>query len=108
MVVSNLSPISSSIFSPTDTAKGFSYGLLDTLNKHFQEQLGISRARSAGLQAAYFGAYPLASLGHGAYLLKKFGYKVVFIWGLCLSVLLSYLKTCASSADTRPATESAV
>ncbi|UCK58892.1 hypothetical protein AFCA_001728 [Aspergillus flavus] len=34
---------------------GFSYGLLDTLNKHFQETLNISQARSSGLQAAYFG-----------------------------------------------------
>lgn len=34
---------------------GFSYGLLDTLNKHFQVTLDITRARSAGLQAAYFG-----------------------------------------------------
>ena len=34
---------------------GFSYGLLDTLNKHFQKVLDIDRARSAGLQAAYFG-----------------------------------------------------
>lgn len=34
---------------------GFSYGLLDTLNKHFQNTLGINAARSAGLQAAYFG-----------------------------------------------------
>ena len=34
---------------------GFSYGLLDTLNKHFQTVLKINQARSAGLQAAYFG-----------------------------------------------------
>jgi FHS family L-fucose permease-like MFS transporter len=34
---------------------GFSYGLLDTLNRHFQITLGIDKARSAGLQAAYFG-----------------------------------------------------
>lgn len=34
---------------------GFSYGLLDTLNKHFQNVLNINQARSAGLQAAYFG-----------------------------------------------------
>lgn len=34
---------------------GFSYGLLDTLNKHFQNILHINRARSSGLQAAYFG-----------------------------------------------------
>lgn len=34
---------------------GFAYGLLDTLNKHFQNTLHITRARSSGLQAAYFG-----------------------------------------------------
>lgn len=35
---------------------GFSYGLLDTLNKHFQRVLHITQARSSGLQAAYFGS----------------------------------------------------
>lgn len=34
---------------------GFAYGLLDTLNKHFQNTLNITRTRSSGLQAAYFG-----------------------------------------------------
>ncbi|ORY11302.1 major facilitator superfamily domain-containing protein [Clohesyomyces aquaticus] len=63
---------------------GFSYGLLDTLNKHFQETLNITRSRSSGLQAAYFGAYPLASLGHANWILRHYGYKPVFIWGLCL------------------------
>ncbi|KAF4596000.1 Major facilitator superfamily domain, general substrate transporter [Ophiocordyceps camponoti-floridani] len=63
---------------------GFSYGLLDTLNKHFQDTLGIGKSRSAGLQAAYFGAYPLASLGHAAWTLQRFGYRVTFVWGLCL------------------------
>ncbi|KAI8931145.1 hypothetical protein NX059_011498 [Plenodomus lindquistii] len=63
---------------------GFSYGLIDTLNKHFQVTLGITRARSSGLQAAYFGAYPLASLGHANWLLRHWGYKAVFIWGLFL------------------------
>ncbi|KAF2264108.1 MFS general substrate transporter [Lojkania enalia] len=63
---------------------GFSYGLLDTLNKHFQEALDITRSRSSGLQAAYFGAYPLASLGHANWILRHYGYKLVFIWGLVL------------------------
>lgn len=30
------------------------------------------------------GAYPLASLGHANWILRNFGYKAVFIWGLCL------------------------
>ncbi|UNI24778.1 hypothetical protein JDV02_010502 [Purpureocillium takamizusanense] len=66
---------------------GFSYGLLDTLNKHFQTVLHIDRARSSGLQAAYFGAYPLASIGHAAWILRHYGYRAVFIWGLCLYAL---------------------
>ncbi|KAI9923646.1 hypothetical protein ASPWEDRAFT_108598 [Aspergillus wentii DTO 134E9] len=63
---------------------GFSYGLLDTLNKHFQNTLHITRTRSSGLQAAYFGAYPLASLGYANWILRHFGYKAVFIFGLTL------------------------
>ncbi|KAJ5650081.1 uncharacterized protein N7484_003804 [Penicillium longicatenatum] len=63
---------------------GFAYGLLDTLNKHFQNTLHIDRGRSAGLQAAYFGAYPLASLGYANWILRHFGYKTVFIFGLVL------------------------
>jgi len=63
---------------------GFSYGLLDTLNKHFQNTLHITKARSAGLQAAYFGSYPLASLGHANWILRHYGYKPVFMWGLFL------------------------
>lgn len=69
---------------PPSPSQGFSYGLLDTLNKHFQNSLNITRARSSGLQAAYFGAYPLASLGHANWILRHYGYKATFIWGLCL------------------------
>ena len=29
-------------------------------------------------------AYPLASLGHAAWILRHFSYRAVFIWGLCL------------------------
>ncbi|RFQ09971.1 glucose/galactose MFS transporter, partial [Pseudomonas sp. ATCC 13867] len=36
---------------------GLSYGLLDVLNKHFQEALHVNKAQSGLLQAAYFGAY---------------------------------------------------
>ncbi|KAK5357944.1 hypothetical protein LTS13_011057 [Exophiala xenobiotica] len=63
---------------------GLSYGLLDTLNKHFQNTLDITRTRSSGLQAAYFGAYPLASLGYANWILRHWGYKSVFIFGLCV------------------------
>ncbi|KAK9458376.1 MFS general substrate transporter [Dipodascopsis uninucleata] len=63
---------------------GFAYGLLDVLNKHFQTSLNITRARSSGLQAAYFGAYPVASLTFAGWTLRKVGYRATFILGLTL------------------------
>ena len=41
---------------------GFAYGLLDTLNAKFQDDLHVTAARAGGLQAAYFGAYFLGPL----------------------------------------------
>lgn len=62
---------------------GLSYGLLDVLNKHFQETLNITKARSAWLQAAYFGAYFLMAMP-AATLIGKRGYKFAILCGLCL------------------------
>ncbi len=62
---------------------GFSYGLLDVLNKHFQETLDITRARSALLQMAYFGAYFLMALPAAA-LMERHGYKTGILLGLGL------------------------
>ena len=62
---------------------GLSYGLLDVLNKHFQETLDITRARSALLQAAYFGAYFLMALP-AATLMGRRGYKTGILLGLAL------------------------
>lgn len=62
---------------------GLSYGLLDVLNKHFQETLNVTRARSALLQAAYFGAYFLMALP-AAKLMERHGYKTGILLGLGL------------------------
>ena len=62
---------------------GFAYGLLDVLNKHFQEALKITKGRSTLLQAAYFGAYFLMALPAGM-IMKKYGYKSGIIIGLFL------------------------
>lgn len=62
---------------------GLAYGLLDVLNKHFQEALSINKARSTLLQAAYFGAYFLMALPAGL-LMKRFSYKSGIILGLLL------------------------
>ncbi len=62
---------------------GFSYGLLDVLNKHFQEALHVTRARSGFLQMAYFGAYFLMALP-AAWLMQRRGYKFGILFGLGL------------------------
>jgi FHS family L-fucose permease-like MFS transporter len=62
---------------------GFAYGLLDVLNKHFQETLNITKSRSTLLQAAYFGAYFLVALPAGLFM-NRFGYKKGIIMGLLL------------------------
>ncbi|HEX5552837.1 MAG TPA: L-fucose:H+ symporter permease [Chitinophagaceae bacterium] len=65
---------------------GFAYGLLDTLNKHFQDVFHITKLRSTLLQVAYFGGYFLMALPAGV-IMKKFGYKRGIILGLCLYAL---------------------
>jgi FHS family L-fucose permease-like MFS transporter len=62
---------------------GLAYGLLDVLNKHFQELLNITKTRSTLLQGAYFGAYFLIALPAGIFM-NKYGYKKGIITGLLL------------------------
>jgi FHS family L-fucose permease-like MFS transporter len=62
---------------------GLAYGLLDVLNKHFQEMLDITKARSTLLQAAYFGAYFLVAYPAGIFM-NLFGYKKGILLGLML------------------------
>jgi MFS transporter, FHS family, L-fucose permease len=69
---------------------GLAYGLLDVLNKHFQDALTITRTRSALLQSAYFGAYFLMALPAGIYISKK-GYKTGIITGLVLYATGAFL-----------------
>jgi MFS transporter, FHS family, L-fucose permease len=65
---------------------GLAYGLLDVLNKHFQETLNITKQRSTLLQAAYFGAYFLVALPAGLFI-QKIGYRKGIITGLFLYAL---------------------
>ncbi len=69
---------------------GLAYGLLDVLNKHFQEVLNITKMRSTLLQAAYFGAYFLMAFPAGL-LMNKYGYKRGIILGLLLYAIGAFL-----------------
>ncbi|QIX01985.1 hypothetical protein AMS68_007502 [Peltaster fructicola] len=61
---------------------GFSYGLLDVLNKHFQDVLNITRLEATGLQVMYFGGGYLGFSPVAAEVLKRKGYKTTILMGL--------------------------
>lgn len=77
---------------------GFSYGLLDVLNKHFQDTMNVSKARSTLLQASYFGAYFLVALPAGLFM-TKFGYKRGIIVGLSLFAAGAFLFYLFAASD---------
>jgi MFS transporter, FHS family, L-fucose permease len=78
---------------------GLSYGLVDVLNKHFQEALHITKAQSGLIQAAYFGAYFIVALPAGLFINKK-GYKAGIILGLTLYAVGALLFVPAASVMT--------
>jgi FHS family L-fucose permease-like MFS transporter len=62
---------------------GIAHGMLDTLNKHFQEMLQLSKAQSGMIQFSVYMAYFSMALPAG-YFMKAFGYKKGIILGLSL------------------------
>jgi FHS family L-fucose permease-like MFS transporter len=69
---------------------GFAHALLDVLNKHFQEILHISKARSAFVQLAVYGGYFTMAIPSGL-IIGKFGYKKGIVFGLFLFALGAFL-----------------
>jgi FHS family L-fucose permease-like MFS transporter len=62
---------------------GFAHSILDVLNKHFQEILGVSKAQSGLVQAAVYGGYFIMALPAGMFM-KRFGYRKGILLGLFL------------------------
>ncbi|TLD29093.1 hypothetical protein PspLS_03438 [Pyricularia sp. CBS 133598] len=63
---------------------GFAYGLLDVLNAHFQKTLNLSGSMSAGLSAAYFGAYFICPPTVSGFVLRRCGFRATFMAGLAV------------------------
>jgi FHS family L-fucose permease-like MFS transporter len=59
------------------------HGMLDVLNKHFQEILQISKAKSGLVQFSMYMAYFSMALPAG-YFMRRFGYRKGIILGLLL------------------------
>jgi len=78
---------------------GIAMSLGDTLNKHFQNVLHISKARSAYVQLSLFGAYAVMGIPAGLFM-RKFGYKWGVLLGLCLYSAGAFLFVPASNAGS--------
>ena len=62
---------------------GFCNGLIDVMDKHFQDELGLTRAQSAWVQFAHYLGYFLMAIPAG-WMAVKLGYKGGIIVGLLI------------------------
>jgi len=78
---------------------GFAHGCIDVLNKHFQELLSMSKAKSALLQFVFYGGYFMMALPAGL-LMQRAGYKKGIIFGLLLFAAGAFLMFPATFIQT--------
>ena len=69
---------------------GFAHGLLDVLNKHFQNILHISKAQSGFVQFSLYIGYLIMAIPAGL-IMKRFGYKFGIVLGLALFAVGAFL-----------------
>ncbi len=62
---------------------GFCNGMIDVMDKHFQDQLHLTKAQSAWVQFAHYMGYTIMALPAGL-LTRRLGYKYGIILGLLL------------------------
>src|ERR1700716_918730 len=65
---------------------GFCNGMIDVMDKHFQEELGLTKSQSAWVQFAHYLGYFLMSIPAG-WLASKLGYKRGIVAGLVIVAL---------------------
>ena len=69
---------------------GFAHAILDVLNKHFQEELEITRAHSAMVQVMFYLGYFLMAIPAGLFI-TRYGYRRGVVFGLLLYALGSLM-----------------
>ena len=65
---------------------GLGNGMIDVLNKHFQNSLGISKANSGLVQGVWYAAYFLMAFPSG-WIASRFGYRGGILSGLVIVVI---------------------
>ena len=69
---------------------GFAHGLLDVLDKHFQDTLHVSKAQSGFVQFSLYIGYLAMAVPAGLFM-KRYGYQKGIILGLCLFAIGAFL-----------------
>jgi FHS family L-fucose permease-like MFS transporter len=80
---------------------GIAITMADSLNKHFQSVLSLSKTQSAFVQFAIFGAYGVMGIPAGLFM-KRFGYKNGALFGLSLFALGAFLFVPAANTASFP------
>jgi MFS transporter, FHS family, L-fucose permease len=78
---------------------GFCNGMIDVMDKHFQEELNLSKSQSAWVQFAHYLGYFLMSLPAG-WLASKLGYKIGIISGLLIVAIGGFWFIAASHINS--------
>ena len=78
---------------------GFASGLLDNLNKHFQNSLSLSKFQSGFVQNAFYMGYFVMALPAG-WIARRLGYKGGIVTGLALASLGAFWFIPATRIDT--------
>jgi FHS family L-fucose permease-like MFS transporter len=78
---------------------GFAHSLLDVLNKHFQDILGITKAKSGWVQASLYGGYAVMAIPAGL-IMNRFGYKRGIVFGLLMYAVGAFLFIPAAHIQT--------
>ena len=78
---------------------GLAHGMIDTLDKHFQQILHLKKWQSSFIQFALYGAYFGMALPAG-FFMRRFGYKKGIIFGLLLFASGAFLIASTTSFES--------
>jgi MFS transporter, FHS family, L-fucose permease len=78
---------------------GIAITMGDTLNKHFQNVLNVSKSESGLVQFSIFGAYAVMAIPAGLFM-KRFGYKNGVLFGLALYAFGAFLFVPAANEES--------
>ncbi len=78
---------------------GIAHGMIDTLDKHFQQILNLSKSQSSLIQFALYGAYFGMALPAG-FFMRRYGYKKGIVFGLSLFAAGAFLIAATTSFES--------